>query len=117
MAWITHELLTSESLNQTRFYALYSAVFSRDVTPGGAEEHVTKWRCATRNVRNATTPVRAVLCVRRYRKLDALYDAVLKVAVLGHRDSGLISTLVLSGASHESVDTLSQRYLDQITWR
>lgn len=115
--WITHELLTTESLGATRFHALYSAVFAQDNTPAGTEEHVTKWRCATRNVRNETTPIRAVLCLRRYRKLDALYDAVLKVAVLGHRDSGLVSTLTLSGVSYESIDVLSKRYLERITWR
>jgi serine protease Do len=114
---VTHQLLTTESLSPTRFHSLYSAVFGEDNTPGGAEEHVTKWRCATRNVRSETTPMRAVLCLRRYRKLDALYDAVLKVAVLGAGDSGLVSTLSLSGVTQESIDTLSQRYLERITWR
>jgi hypothetical protein len=58
-----------------------------------------------------------VLCVRRYRKLGELYDAVLKVAVLGNRDSGLVSTLTLSGVSFENVDRLTSRYLERITWR
>lgn len=115
--WMTHELLTSETLGAARFYALYSAVFSEDNTPGGVEEHVTRWRCATRNVRNGAAPLRAVLCLRRYRKLEGLYDAVLKVAVLGHRDSGLVSTLSLSGVTHENVDVLSRRYLERISWR
>lgn len=114
---MTHQLLTTASLSRSRFYALYSAVFSEDNTPIGVEEHVTKWRCGTRNVRNQSTPVRAVLCLRRYRKLDALYDAVLKVAVLGGSDTGLVSTLSLSGVTHESIDTLTQRYLERITWR
>ncbi|HEX2165924.1 MAG TPA: S1C family serine protease, partial [Longimicrobiales bacterium] len=114
---VTHQLLTTESLGRFRFHALYSAVFGEDNTPGGTEEHVTKWRCATRNVRNDSAPLRAVLCLRRYRKLDALYDAVLKVAVLGGADTGLVSTLSLSGVTHESIDELSQRYLERITWR
>jgi serine protease Do len=114
---VTHQLLTTESLGRTRFHALYSAVFSEDDTPGGSEEHVTAWRCATRNVRNDTTPMRVVLCLRRYRKLDQLYDAVMKVAVLGSNETGLVSTLSLSGVTHESIDTLSQRYLEHVTWR
>jgi serine protease Do len=114
---VTHQLLTTEQLSPTRFHSLYTAVFAEDNTPGGSEEHVTKWRCGTRNVRNSALPMRTVLCLRRYRKLDALYDAVLKVAVLGRADSGLISTLSLTGVTHESIDALSQRYLERITWR
>lgn len=114
---LTHELITTGSLHPLRFFALYSSIFGRDDTPAGTEEHVTSWRCATRNVRNATTPLRAVLCVRRYRKLGELYDAVLKVAVLGRRDSGLVSTLTLSGVGYENIDVLTNRYLERIAWR
>lgn len=117
MVEVSHELVATRSLNPSRFFALYSSILQRDNTPGGDEEHVTSWRCSTRNVRNATTPLRAVLCLRRYRKVGELYDAVLKVAVLGHRDSGLVSTLTLSGVSFENVDRLSSRYLERIAWR
>jgi serine protease Do len=114
---LTHELITTTSLNPLRFGALYSSVFGTDNTPAGREEHVTNWRCSTRNVRNATTPLRAALCVRRYRKLDGLYDAVLQTAVLGRRDTGLVSTLTLSGVSYDNVTTLTSRLLERITWR
>jgi hypothetical protein len=114
---LTHELITTTSLNALRFGALYTSIFGADNTPGGSEEHVTSWRCSTRNVRNATTPLRAALCVRRYRKLAGLYDAVLQTAVLGRRDSGLVSTLTLSGVSYENVRAVTSRYLERITWR
>jgi hypothetical protein len=114
---LSHELVTTSTLGPARFYALYTSIFQFDNTPGGTEEHVTPWRCGTRNLRNATTPLRAVLCLRRYRKLGELYDGVLKVAALGRRDAGLVSTLILSGASFDSIDLLTQRYLERITWR
>ncbi|HEX2188663.1 MAG TPA: serine protease [Longimicrobiaceae bacterium] len=115
---VSHQLISTRALNPSRFYALYTSVFAADNTPPGEEEHVTSWRCATRNLRNAaSTPVRAVLCVRRYRKLGELYDAVLKVAVLGRRDTGLVSTLTLAGVSHENVGRVTGRYLENITWR
>jgi hypothetical protein len=66
-------------------------------------------------VRNGDTPMRAVLCLRRYRKLGELYDAVLKVAVLGHGNVGLVSTLTLSGVTFDNVQKLSRRYLEHIT--
>jgi hypothetical protein len=114
---VTHQFVTSTALNTTRFFALYTAMLEVDNTPGGTEEHVTSWRCGTRNLRNAAATLRAILCLRRYRKLGELYDAVLKAAVLGQRDSGLVSTLTLSGASFENVSRLTNRYLEHITWR
>ena len=37
--------------------------------------------------------LKAVLCARQYIKLPALYDAVFRVATLGSRNAGLVSTL------------------------
>jgi hypothetical protein len=114
---LDHEMISTRKLNRSQFFSLYTSVFAIDNTPGGDEEHVTSWRCGTRNVRNASLPMRAVLCLRRYRKLGELYDGVLKVAVLGRGDSGLVSTLTLSGVTFENVDRLARRYLERISWR
>jgi serine protease Do len=114
---LDHALISTRSLNAFRFFSLYTSSFGTDNTPGGEEEHVTSWRCGTRNVRPAQTPMRAVLCLRRYRKLGELYDAVLKVAVLGKTDAGLVSTLTMSGVTFENVTRLTHRYLEQISWR
>jgi hypothetical protein len=114
---LQHDLISTRTLNAARFFALYTKVFTRDETPSGVEEHVTSWRCATRNLRHADTRMRAVLCLRRYRKLGPLYDGVLRVAVLGRPDTGLVSTLTLSGVTFENVDRLSRRYLEHISWR
>ena len=114
---LTHQLITTRQLNAARFYALYESIFKADETPRGEEEHVTSWRCATRNLRHEDTRMRAVLCLRRYVKLGELYDGVLKVAVLGRANSGLVSTLTMTGVTYENVDRVSRRYLERISWR
>ena len=114
---LEHEMLSTRTMNASQFFSLYTYVFAGDNTPGGQQEHVTSWRCGTRNVRNASVPMRAVLCLRRYRKLGELYDGVLKVALLGRGDTGLVSTLTLSGVTFENVDRLARRYLEKISWR
>lgn len=114
---LEHEVIVSKGLNAARFSAFYTRRFSDDNTPDGDERHVTEWRCATRNVGTGEATLRTVLCLRRLRKLDGLYDAVLKVAALGARDTGLISTLRLSGATFENVERVTTRYLGLIAWR
>jgi serine protease Do len=117
MVELVHLAMTSSRLNAAQFGALYTQRFAMDDTPGGDEKHVTEWKCRTRNVAAAKTPVRAVLCLRGLRKLPGLYDAVLKVAVLGRSNAGLVSALTLSGASWENIDRIAGRYLEHVAWR
>jgi hypothetical protein len=96
---------------------LYTTTFSSDNSPSGVEEFVSGWKCITRNVRAEHVPMRAVVCLRRYRKLGELYDGFLKVAVLGSRDVGLVSTLSMTGVTIDNVKRLSERYLRLVAWR
>jgi hypothetical protein len=114
---LVHELITTTDLNPSRFFALYTGLYGSDNTPAGSEEHVTSWRCGTRNLRTGATRLRATLCLRGYRKLDGLYDGVVKVAILGDRDAGLVSTLTLSGVSFDNIRRLGARYLGDVGWR
>ncbi len=114
---IGHQLITTRTLNAPRFAALYSRLFGADNAPSGEEEYVTNWKCKTRNVQNDETAMRVALCLRRYRKLGELYDGLLKIAVLGRSDVGLISTLTMTGVTFDNVNRLSARYMKQIAWR
>jgi hypothetical protein len=114
---LNHELISTRTLNAARFYSLYAKSFGTDNSPSGSEEYVTSWKCRTRNVRNGDATMRAVLCLRRYRKLGALYDGYLKLAMLGRSDVGLVTTLAMTGVTFENVDRLSNRYLRLVAWR
>ncbi len=114
---LEHQLLTSKKLSAPRFFALYTSNFSGDSYLSGSEEEVTRFKCDTRNIRNEGITMRAAVCLRRYRKLDGLYDAVVKTAVLGRRGEGLLSTLTLSGITYESAQQVTRRYLESIAWR
>jgi serine protease Do len=114
---VVHEALTGKGLAGPRFATLYAERLANDNTPSGDEKFVTKWHCATRNLRAGDGKARSVLCLRGYRKLDGLYDAVLKVALLGGKEQGLVSTLVLTGASHANIERLTTRYLELVAWR
>ncbi|MGH7855169.1 MAG: S1 family peptidase [Candidatus Binatia bacterium] len=113
-----HQLLSTEELNPAQFFTLYSGQFQAGNTAVfGNEEEVTRFRCQTRNVRTQTGKLKAVLCARQYVKLPGLYDAAFRVATLGARNVGLVTTLSLSGASFENVQKLTRRYMENIKWR
>ena len=114
---VNHQLLTNKSLNALQFSTLYGKTLQSDDSPSGDEEYVTSWECVTRNVRNESARMRAVLCLRRYRKFGELYDANLKVAMLGRADVGLVSTLNVTGVSYENLTKLSDRFLNHVAWR
>ena len=113
-----HQFLSTEELNPLRFFTLYSAQFQAgNAVMFGNEEEVTPFRCQTRNVNAAKGKLKAVLCARQYLKLPGLYDAVFKVATLGGRNAGLVSTLSLSGVSFDNVQSVSRRYMENIKWQ
>lgn len=116
---VKHRVLTSASLTPSQFAALYTKELAAgEYALYGSEEEVTRFECETHNVRTAAgREFRAQLCVRRYRRLDGLYDAVLRAAALGPRRAGLVTTLTLSGVSFDNVRRLALRYLESISWR
>jgi hypothetical protein len=112
---LTHRMYTSAVLDRIRFFSLYQTRFQNSIGGmGGDERDITRFSCQTRNVRHDATRMRAVLCLRRYRKFTGLYDAVLTAAILGGTHSGLITTLTLSGVSFENAMRVTTRYLERI---
>lgn len=114
---LDHTVLRSTGLSPRRFASYVQSVFGLDQTPGGSEKHVTPWSCTVRNVRVAENTMRVSYCVRRLKKLGALYDAVVTAAVLGQGTDALVSTLRLNGVSSANAEALSTRWLELIGWR
>jgi len=113
-----HQMLSTEELNPSQFYTLYSGQFQAgNSAVFGNEEEVTRFRCQTRNVRTPTGKLKAVLCARQYVKLPGLYDAAFRVATIGARNVGLVTTLSLSGASFDNVQLLARRYMENVKWQ
>lgn len=110
-----HTLLTSNELNPLRFFALYQNRFAAAWSPlGGRKEHVGPFACTTDFVDREGSTFRVVYCLRAYRKLPGLYDAVLKAASLDSNRTGVQTTLTLSGVSYENAQRFARRYLESI---
>lgn len=112
-----HRVLTSDELNPFQFFTLYGQYFaSGSGYFFGSEDKITRFRCETRAVEHAGTTMKAVFCLRGYRTLPGVYDAVVKAAVLGPVGAGAETSLTLSGVSFENARRLAGRYLEAIAW-
>jgi hypothetical protein len=61
-------------------------------------------------------PLKVVLCLRAYRKLTGLYDALLRAATLDRAHQGLQTNAVLTGLSSASITRFVRRYLETLGW-
>lgn len=112
-----HRLITGHGLNRIRFYGVYQEQFNTDYPAVHAtEDDVTRYACHTDFVKANGLTFKAVLCLRGYRRLNGLYDAVLKAATLNENHRGIQTTLVLAGVSRENALQFTQRYLESFRW-
>lgn len=117
VAEVDHRLVTTTTLSTARFFSLYSTRFAlADLDFGGDERYVTSFECQTRNVANGATRMRVLFCARAYRKLPGLYDAVVRAATLGSANTGVVTTLKLSGVSFPNARELARRYIGSVSW-
>ncbi len=112
-----HQWLAGKQLNRFRFYNLYQAQFNANY-PGlhAAQEDVTKFTCHTDFIKSNGVSFKAALCLRAYKQLPGLYDAVLKAATLNENYRGVQTTLVLAGVSADNATRFTKRYLGSFRW-
>ena len=112
-----HTMYTSDELSSPRFYSLYESSFDDDYQwLGGSSEDLTRFECRTRNVEQGGSTWRTVFCLRAYKRLEGLYDAVFKAAQLGRGNVGVMTRLTLSGVTAESAERTARRYFARIQW-
>jgi len=115
---IQHQLITTDKLNQYRFYNLYSEFFKSYGGPwSGSEEELTKYECRAGTVEHNGAIFKTLFCARAYKKLPGVYDVAFKAAALGDRKQGLVTSLYLTGVSFEKGMLLSRDYLEKISWK
>jgi hypothetical protein len=112
-----HVLLTGRGLNRFRFFHLYQERFADQGDElAGDREDLTRFSCRSQLVAGEGVPLKVVLCLRAYRKLTGLYDAVLRAATLDRAHQGLQTNAVLTGLSSASITRFVRRYLETLGW-
>ncbi|MGZ5776752.1 MAG: S1 family peptidase [Ramlibacter sp.] len=99
---MTHQYLRSSSLHPLPFAFLASSQFRVDRLGASRDARLTRPACTEEFVQTATLPLRAVTCVRAYRKFAGLYNFTLLTASTDDAQASLQSRLDLAGVSFDN---------------
>ncbi len=111
---MTHQYVRSASLDPIRFAALASTLFKADNLGNGKDTRMTRPLCTEQFVKSASLPMRAVTCVRAYRKFEGLYNFTLLTASTDDPKASLQSRLDVSGVSYENGVRTTRAFLDAL---
>jgi serine protease Do len=111
---MTHQYVRSASLDPIRFAALASTLFKADNLGTNKDTRLTGPICTEKFVKTKTLPLRAVTCVRAYRKFAGLYNFTLLTATTDDPKASLQSRLDVSGVSFENGVRSTRAFLEAL---
>jgi serine protease Do len=111
---MTHQYIRSSSLHPLQFATLASSQFRVDRIGASRDTRITRPACTEMFVHTATLPVRAVTCVRAYRKFAGLYNFTLLSASTDDDHASLQSRLDLAGVSYENGMRTTRAFLSAL---
>lgn len=132
---VRHESYDGSKIGTLRFAERYTASF-RNEFMGRDDRNRTAPKCVERQVTSGAgnkagagagtgtgtaadtgaLPLKAVICLRAYKKLEGLHDLVVLVATLDGTQEGVQGRLDAFGVSASSAQRLAQHYLNGFAW-
>ncbi|NUZ04279.1 S1C family serine protease [Piscinibacter koreensis] len=114
---LRHETYDGSRLGTLRFTARYSASFRNElfVRPG-VTQHQTKPTCHEDYVDREGLTLRAVVCLRAYKKLPQLFDVAVLVATLDQPQSAVLGRFDAQGVTFENAQRLARHYIGAYRW-
>jgi hypothetical protein len=113
---LRHESYDGSKLGPLRFAARYSASFRNEAFSRLSGQHQTKPRCNEDYIDREGLPLRAVVCMRAYKKLPQLYDVAVLVATLDQSEAGVQGRFDAQGVTFANAQRLAHHYLDAYRW-
>lgn len=112
-----HELRSARGIGTIRFWAQLERSFRSFYGElGGDKASVTAFQCHHDFVEHAGLKSLLMLCARRYREFDGLYDLVQRQVSLDRNDRSLQSTLILTGVDREHGLKFARRFAEEVQW-
>jgi hypothetical protein len=113
---VRHESYDGSKLGTLRFAARHSAAFRNEDFSRLRGEHMTKPQCHEDYVDRDGLPLRAVVCLREYKKLPGLFDVAVLVATLDQPQAGVQGRFDAQGLSFANAQKLAKHYLEAYGW-
>jgi len=113
---VRHESYDGAKLGTLRFAARYAASFRNESFTRLRSEHQTKPQCHEDYIARNGLPLRAVICLRAYKKLPGLYDLAVLVATLDQKQAGVQGRFDAQGLSFANAQKLAKHYLEAYGW-
>jgi hypothetical protein len=113
---VRHEAYDGRKLGTMRFAAVYSQSFRNEGFMRLRGEHQTKPQCKEDFLDAKGLPLRAVVCLRAYKKLPKLYDVAVLAATLDQPQGGVQGRFDAHGVSYENAMKLARHYLEAYAW-
>ena len=113
---VRHESYDGSKLGTLRFAARYAASFRNESFTRLRSEHQTKPQCHEDYVDRGGLTLRAVVCLRAYKKLPGLYDLSVLVATLDQPQAGVQGRFDAQGLSFANAQRLARFYLEAYQW-
>jgi len=113
---VRHEAYDGSKLGTMRFASRYSASFRNETFTRLRSEHQTKPQCHEDYIDRKGLPLRAVVCLRAYKKLPGLYDLAVLVATLDQKQAGVQGRFDAQGLSFANAQKLAKHYLEAYAW-
>lgn len=112
---MSHEAYDGEKLGTLRFARQYSGSF-RNERLGGNDKSRTAPHCKEQFVDRDGLPLRAVVCLRAYRKLEGLHDLSILVTTVDASRQGALGRFDARGVSFDNALKLAAHYLEGFAW-
>jgi S1-C subfamily serine protease len=111
---MSHLYLRSAGMHPLQFAALASTRFRVDRIGASRDVRLTRPSCTEQFVHTASLQLRAVTCVRAYRKFAGLYNFTLLTASTDDGQASLQSRLDLAGVSYENGMRATRAFLSSL---
>ncbi len=112
---MSHEAYDGTKLGALRFSRQYSGSF-RNERLGSADKSRTAPYCEEQFVDRDGLPLRAVVCLRAYRKLEGLHDLSILVTTVDSPTEGALGRFDARGVSFDNALKLAAHYLEGFAW-
>lgn len=109
---LRHESYDGRKLGTLRFAQRYALSFRNEGFSRLRRDAMTRPQCAEDFVDRAGLPLRAVVCLRAYKKLAPLYDVAVLVATLDEKQSGVQGRFDAQGVTFDNAMKLARHYID-----